>query len=101
MHVKKLIHLPAVFVRGILEMQQAPHLMERHVERTTMPYEDEPFKVLGPVGTVVAVSAPRRGQQSFTLVISNCFNLTPRAVGELSDFHADALPFPSKKYLTL
>ena len=61
--VQKRIDLAALGLRRILETQQHPDLVERHVERTAMANEAEAFGMHGFIDAVVATRAGRLRQQ--------------------------------------
>lgn len=60
MLVEQSIDLPAVLVRRVLEPQEHPNLVERHVERTAVTNERQSINVDLLVDPIVGLRAHRR-----------------------------------------
>lgn len=70
------VHRAAVLVGGIACIEQRAYFIERHVERSRVPDEEQPLDILARVLAVVALRSARFAEQTRPLVVANGFRLT-------------------------
>ena len=86
MRIEQGIDAVATFVRLVLEMQQDTDFLERHVQRTAMPDEQQPFGMIIRINPVIALRACDVRQQSLFFVIAYRFDGQSRLFGKFTDF---------------
>lgn len=85
--VKQVIDCTAVLGWSVLEFQQYPNLVERHVQATAIADEQQPFRVRVAVDAIVAFGACSFRQQALALVVADGFDMSAGIAGNLADFH--------------
>ena len=75
----------------VLDAQQRPDFVQRHVQRAAVAHKGQPFGVVGAVEAVVAVAARRGGQQALALVVADGVDRGLGRAGQFADFHGGVL----------
>ncbi len=71
--VQQGVHPVAAFFRPVFEMKQDADFVQRHVQRTAMPDEKQPFDMDVRIDTVVTAGSSGYRQQSFFFIVSDRF----------------------------
>jgi hypothetical protein len=85
--VNQSIHSTTILLRGITHIQQSPNLVQRHVQRTGVPDEDEPLDIVDGVLTIIPERSRGFREQAGTFVIANSFRLATRRQRRFTDSH--------------
>lgn len=75
----------------IVQLEQRAHLIQRHIEGTTMADERYPLSVLDAVKAIIPGTSCRLRQQPFPFVVAQRFHRASGTAGQLSNLHLSHL----------
>ena len=83
--VEQAVHLSAIGQGLVLETQQHPHLVKRHVQAAALADEPQPVRMLRGVDAVVALRARGGRQQALAFVEADRLDGRSTGLGQFTD----------------
>ncbi len=87
MLVDQRIHVFALVLRAVAQVEQAADFFQGHVQAAAVADKDQSFGVRLGVHAVVGIGARRGRQQAFLLVITDGFHRAVGQFGQFADLH--------------